>query len=816
MSGGPRTLTTTNTASDNTTNGTTSGITFSGTTSTINSETGQNHNLNLAMTSGTATLDGAVGGTRALGAIAITGNLDLNAAIAGASSSAGATSLTVSGSSDLGANVTTSGAQTYTGAVTVSADSVVTANSITMPTLALQLGSTGHQLIVTNTDAASSITGQISGTGALVKRGTGTLTLSGPNNYTGSTTVNAGTLRAGSTTAFGSNSAVTLADVTSTVLDLNGNDISIGSLAGGGNIGGTVVLGNKTLTTGGNNTSTNFAGAINGTGGNITKVGSGTLTLSGNNSYTGGTTINAGTLAITHNNALGGTGAGGGTTVNSNTALDLRGVAVGEEAITLNGGTLATSFGASIISGTVNLGANANFSVSGSSLNMTGAVNGPYALAVTGSGALTLAGSVGQTTALTSLNAAGPLTLASNVTTTGAQTYTGAVTVSGGNRMLTGSAITANNMNTPSDSSLSLTATGTVDISAGNLPLTLGSVTAGAGGSIRAGTVQLNDQMTVSSGTLTLLASADASGNTTNSNKLSPTQTSLYYSADVVTQGTNGKIDLLQGARLVVLAPGNSANGGVGGSVALTHADNSFAGELEILSGAANATWSAHLGNGQSVQGRVQVNGSGVRIGGAGIKADIVSVRANQLSTLGHTVITARMPFNNAMEASATVPGLTLALAPAAFSLASPFGRTGAEIAVNVGYGSSFNTGLVSALPQNGAQGATAVVLKGPAVGNGYTFYSTNAGIQSEIPVYYNGLMPSTPEVSGAISATISVIENARRQGFEEALRTENVATRLRSGVIAEVGPGRSATTGSQGIALPSMGDTDNNTGEEK
>ncbi len=1019
LSGGNRTLSTTNTASDNTTNNTTSGITFSSTSSTINSEAGENRNLTLAMTSGTARLDGAVGGTRALGAIDITGNLDLNAAIAGAASlsvsgssdlganvttsgaqtysgavtlSGGArtlsastvntqsalaggnnamtisgiadidgaytnlASLSISGSTDLGANVTTSGAQTYTGAVTVAADSVATASSITMPTLALQSGATGHQLTVTNTDATSNITGQISGTGALVKRGTGTLTLSGPNTYSGSTSinagtlkagsatafgsgsaivsngaaldlngqtmtsaggltlngsgisnsgsllnssshpatyaglvtlgsdslivggsgaialtntgiiggdtfsltlggavggsiasdirtttgsltkqnagtwtlsgnntysgstnVNAGTLKAGSATAFGSNSAVTLAVVISTMLDLNGNDISIGSLAGGGNTGGTVVLGNKTLTTGGNNVDTNFAGAISGTGG-LSKTGTGTLTLSGLNTYTGTTTVSAGTLAITHNNALGGTGAGGGTTVNSNTTLDLRGVDIGAEAITLNGGTLATSSGASGISGTVTLGANANFSVSGSSLNMTGAVNGPYALTVTGPGALTLAGGVGQTTALTSLNATGPLTLASNVTTTDGQTYTGAVTVSGSNRMLTGHAITTNNMNTPSVSSLSLTAD-TVDISAGNLPLTLGSVTAGAGGSIRAGTVHLNGQMTVRSGTLTLLASADASGNTTNSNKLSPTQNSVYYSADVVTQGTSGKIDLLQGARLVVLAPGNSANGGVGGSVALTHADNSFAGELEILSGAANATWSDHRDNGQSVQGRVQVNGYGVRIGGAGIEADIVSVRANQLSTLGNAVITARMPFNNAMEASATVPGLTLDLTPAAFTLASPFGRTGAEIAVGVGYGASFNAGLVSALPQNGAQGATAVVLKGPAVGNGYTFYSTNAGDQTAIPVYYNGLMPSTPEVSGAISATISVIENARRQGFEEALRTENVATRLRSGVIAEVGPGRSATTGSQGIALPELCDpgvTGDCNGEEK
>ena len=47
--------------------------------------------------------------------------------------------------------------------------------------------------------------------------------------------------------------------------------------------------------------------------------------------------------------------------------------------------------------------------------------------------------------------------------------------------------------------------------------------------------------------------------------------------------------------------------------------------------------------------------------------------------------------------------------------------------------------------------------------------------------------------------------ENARKQRFEEAVRTENVALRLRAGVIAEVGPGRSATTGSQGLRLPAL-----------
>ncbi|WP_164045251.1 autotransporter-associated beta strand repeat-containing protein, partial [Serratia marcescens] len=49
------------------------------------------------------------------------------------------------------------------------------------------------------------------------------------------------------------------------------------------------------------------AGVISDAGGNggLVKQGSGTLTLSGANTYVGGTTLNAGALAVGHNSALG-------------------------------------------------------------------------------------------------------------------------------------------------------------------------------------------------------------------------------------------------------------------------------------------------------------------------------------------------------------------------------------------------------------------------------------------------------------------------------------------------------------------------------
>jgi fibronectin-binding autotransporter adhesin len=65
--------------------------------------------------------------------------------------------------------------------------------------------------------------------------------------------------------------------------------------------------GPATLTTGGNNSSTTFSGVIFDAPGTmrLTKAGTGTMILSGDNSYTGGTTISAGTLQLGNGGANG-------------------------------------------------------------------------------------------------------------------------------------------------------------------------------------------------------------------------------------------------------------------------------------------------------------------------------------------------------------------------------------------------------------------------------------------------------------------------------------------------------------------------------
>jgi autotransporter-associated beta strand protein len=118
--------------------------------------------------------------------------------------------------------------------------------------------------------------GVVATTAVLGTAPAGTVLLSGTNPYTGSTVVASGTLRAGSTAAFGSNSAVSITATPGTTLDLNGFNNTVGSLTGGG----TVALGAATLTVGTDNTSpAAYAGTFSGTTGAVVKAGTGTLTL---------------------------------------------------------------------------------------------------------------------------------------------------------------------------------------------------------------------------------------------------------------------------------------------------------------------------------------------------------------------------------------------------------------------------------------------------------------------------------------------------------------------------------------------------------
>ncbi|WP_233284270.1 MULTISPECIES: autotransporter domain-containing protein [Agrobacterium] len=154
----------------------------------------------------------------------------------------------------------------------------------------------GGAFIDTNGFAVA-ISTDLQGTGGLTKQGTGTLTLSGTDIYTGVTTVETGTLLAGSAGAFVQNGAYA---VNGGVLDLGGFDLTMGQLSGGGEI----AIGSADLTINQASNST-YAGIFSGSG-DFAKLGTSTLFLTGDSSgFAGTTTVSGGGLVV--NGSLGGT-----------------------------------------------------------------------------------------------------------------------------------------------------------------------------------------------------------------------------------------------------------------------------------------------------------------------------------------------------------------------------------------------------------------------------------------------------------------------------------------------------------------------------
>ena len=192
------------------------------------------------------------------------------------------------------------------------------------------------------------VDGKISGSGDLSYGGHGTLYLKNTgNDYTGATRIYGPNFVVDVSEVIPDGSDVILDGTTAlggtAYLNLRGHSETIKSLrsTGTGGTGVTSDLGSTAVTltiADGNNAV--FGGVIqNGYDTvSVVKTGGGTQTLSGNNTYSGSTTIEAGTLKLGHLNALGATT--NGTTIQSGATLDLNGVyasASSNEAISVSG-----------------------------------------------------------------------------------------------------------------------------------------------------------------------------------------------------------------------------------------------------------------------------------------------------------------------------------------------------------------------------------------------------------------------------------------------------------------------------------------------
>ena len=134
---------------------------------------------------------------------------------------------------------------------------------------------------------------------------------------------------------------VAIANNSGGLLDISGlttTGISVGDVGGAGNID----LGSKQLTVGSLNANNTISGVISGTGtSSLRKIGTGTLTLSGANTYTGGTTLREGTVAVSAESNL---GDGAGDLVFDGGALQASATFETERVIKVNagGGTFNT------------------------------------------------------------------------------------------------------------------------------------------------------------------------------------------------------------------------------------------------------------------------------------------------------------------------------------------------------------------------------------------------------------------------------------------------------------------------------------------
>ncbi len=328
---------------------------------------------NLTLTGGT--------GTTALGLVlGQSGNFDIAgaASISSIISDGGnAFSLTKTGAGTLtltGANTYTGGTNLNAGQVTFTTGGLGTAGAITFTgNSILQFGAATTTDLSARLVFTNGVTGTIDTngnnvtfatafgggtTGGLTKTGTGTLTLTGANTYTGGTNLNAGQVTF-TTGGLGTAGAITftgnsiLQFGTATTTDLSARLVFTNGVTG-------------TIDTNGNNVT--FATAFGGsTTGALTKTGAGTLTLTGVNTYTGGTNLNAGQVTFT----TGGLGTAGAITFTGNSILqfgtatttDLSARLVFTNGVTgtidTNGNnvTFATGFGGGTTGGLTKIGA---------------------------------------------------------------------------------------------------------------------------------------------------------------------------------------------------------------------------------------------------------------------------------------------------------------------------------------------------------------------------------------------------------------------------------------------------------------------------
>ena len=306
--------------------------------------------------------------------------------------------------------------------LTLNGGTNITDNSTNLQTLAVRIALAGNSVWNTGKGAQLLVSGNISQVGStpigITKIGAGTLTLAGSNSFRGVTTINAGTLVIGTNNSIAGNVMVS-----GGVFNIGAFSDTVGAVTlGSGSITGTTGV----LTGSGYNVTNGLISAILGGSGALAKGGTGTVTLSGANTYTGTSTVSAGTLALSGGdnrlNVAGSVALSNGATLTLGGFNQTLAGLTGSGSVTNSAGTLTLNAG----SGTVTYG---------------GSITGGGNLLKSGAFAQMLSGT--SAFSGTTIVTGGSLSLG----TSGRLTQTASVTVTNGTTLLLGSS-QANSINT--------------------------------------------------------------------------------------------------------------------------------------------------------------------------------------------------------------------------------------------------------------------------------------------------------------------------------------------------------------------------------